>query len=82
VSEWFGRANLHLLPQRWFGDGNQIVVEELGQWRSPETGEITGSQVVATLFHVNEDGLITRIIRHDVLEAALEDACLSLEDQV
>jgi hypothetical protein len=82
LRQWLGRANIRLLPQRWFGEGNQIVVEELGEWRSPETGQITGSQIVATAFGVSEDGLITRIVRHDALEAALEDLCLTFEDEV
>ncbi len=82
VREWFGRANLRLLPQRWFGLGDQIVVEEMGEWRSPETDQITGSQIVATVFRVDDDGLITRIVRHDNLLAALEDVCLTLEDEV
>ena len=82
LREWFGRANLRLLPQRWYGNDNQIVVEQLGEGRTPETGEVIGRQRVATLFQVGDDGLITRIVRHDALAAALEDACLSLEDQV
>jgi hypothetical protein len=82
VREWFGRANVRLLPLRWFDGGNQIVVEELGEWLSPETGQVTGSQQVATVFQVNDEGLITRIVRHDALAAALEDVCLLLEDEV
>jgi hypothetical protein len=81
VAEWFGRANVRLLPQRWFRVHNQIVVEELAEWLSPQ-GEVISSQVVATAFDVDAGGLITRIVRHDALAAALEDRCLSLEDEI
>jgi len=80
--DWFGRANIRLLPQRWFDGGNQIVVQELGQWRAPESDQVTSSQLVASVFRVSDDGLITRIWRHDDLAPALEDVCLSLEDEV
>jgi hypothetical protein len=82
VREWVGRAHVRLLPQRWFGFGNQVVVEELGEWLSPETGQVAGSQRVASVFRVDDDGLITRIARFDALTAALEDVCLTLEDEV
>lgn len=82
VREWFGRANVRLLPQRWFQQGNQVVVEELGEWLAPDRGEVTGIRLVATVFRVDEHALITRIVRHDGLAAALEDVCLLLEDEV
>jgi len=80
--EWLGRAKVRLLPQRWFDGGNQIVVQELGEWRSAANDEVTASQLVATIFRVDEHGLITRIWRHDALAPALEDVCLSFEDEV
>jgi hypothetical protein len=82
VREWFGRANVRLLPRRWFVQGNQVVVEELGEWLSPESGEIVGSQIVATAFQIDGEGKITRIVRHDALLGALEDVCLMLDDEV
>jgi hypothetical protein len=81
MREWLGRAHVRLVPQRWFGYGNQLVVEELGEWRSLETGQVIGCKIVATVFSVDEGGLITRIVQHVALEAALEDVCLALEDE-
>jgi len=80
--DWVDRAQVRLLPQRWFDGGNQVVVQELGEWRMPGEGQGPSSQVVATVFRVDENGIITRIARHDGLAAALEDVCLSLEDEV
>jgi hypothetical protein len=82
LREWVGRANVRLLPRRWFANGNDVVVEEVGEWRSSQTGGIASSQVVASIFSVNEDGLITRIFRYDALPAALEDGCLTMEDEI
>jgi hypothetical protein len=81
VREWFGRANVRLLPQRWFAREGRVVVEELGEWLSPETGEITGSQLVASAFSVRAN-LITRIVRHETLAEALADADLTVADEV
>ena len=81
IRQWFGRANLRLLPERWFAHGNQVVVEELATWLSAETGEVAGSQLVASVFKV-DDGLITRIVRHDALAEALDDAALTAADEV
>ena len=81
LAEWFDRARVRLWPRRWFGSDGQVVVEETGEWLSFQGGETLSSQRVATAFTVNDEGLITRIVRHDALEAALEDCCLTLEDQ-
>jgi hypothetical protein len=80
--EWFGRANVRLLPQRWFDGGNQIVVQELGEWHQPGSDQTASSQLVASVFRVNDEGLVTRIWRHDELAAALEEVCLDFEDEV
>lgn len=80
VYEWFGRANVHLKPTRFFNRENTVVVEELGEWLSPDTGEVIDSQVVATLFVV-DDGLISRIIRYADLETALQEAGLDESDK-
>lgn len=81
VREWFGRANVRLLPQRWFARDDRVVVEEMGEWLSPETGEVIGSQLVASIFSV-DGGQITRIVRHDTLTEALADADLTVTDEV
>lgn len=82
LREWFGRANIQLIPERWFVQGNQVVVTQSAGWHAPDSGEITSRQAVATLFCVNDAGLITRIVRHESLPAALEDACMAMEDEV
>lgn len=79
VREWFGRANVRLLPRRAFHRGNTVVVEEQGEWISPETGQVTGSQVVATVFKV-ADGRISSILRYDSLETALREGGLEAAD--
>ncbi len=80
VRQWFGRANVRLVPLTYFGTGQTIVVEEKGEWIDPANGQVTGSQTVATLFTV-EGNLITSIVRHDQVEAALSEAGLTLSDK-
>jgi hypothetical protein len=81
VKEWFGRANIRLIPLRYFNRQNVVVVEEQGEWLSPETGQITGSQVVASVFVVT-DGLIASILRYDNLEIALREGGLDWSDEI
>jgi len=80
VRDWFGRANVQLHPLRAFHRGGQAVVEERGEWRAP-TGELTGSQTVATHFTVVNDQ-ISRIMRYDDLATALTSAGLNQADEV
>jgi hypothetical protein len=80
VKEWFGRANIRLIPLRYFNRQNVVVVEEQGEWLSPETGQVTGSQVVASVFAVTE-GLITGILRYDNLATALREGGLAWSDE-
>jgi len=82
VREWLVRSKVRLLPQRWFDGGNQIVVQEIGEWRSAEGDQETTGKLVATVFRVDENGLITRIWRQEALAPALEEVCLSFEDEV
>ena len=49
-----------------------VVVEQLADWRESETNRIVGQQVVATLFVVR-DGRIARVIRYVDVDAALAD---------
>ena len=80
VREWFGRANVRLYPLTYFANGQNVVVEENGEWIDPTTGEITGHQRVSTHFEVKE-GLITRIARYDQLETALSEAGLTISNR-
>jgi hypothetical protein len=81
VRDWFGRANVRLIPLQFFHRGDTVVVEERGEWLSPDTGEITNSQVVATVFLVR-DNLITRIARYDNLQITLTESSLTESDKL
>ncbi len=72
---------MHLDPRSFFNRKNTVVVEELGEWLSPDTGLVIDSQIVATLFVVN-DGLISSIMRYADLETALKEASLGESDKV
>lgn len=80
VKEWFGRANIRLIPLRYFNRQNVVVVEEQAEWLSPETGQVTGSQVVASVFTLT-DGLISSILRYENLETALRESGLDRKDE-
>ena len=80
VRDWFGRANLQLHPLRAFCRSDQVVIEERGEWHAP-TGELTGTQTVATHFTVIDDR-ISRIMRYDDLTTALTSAGLNQADEV
>jgi len=75
LRDWLARAGLRLQTLGTFVDGNTVVVEQQGVWRSIETGEVTGEKIVASVFHV-DDRRIVRFARYDNLNAALEAAGL------
>lgn len=81
MQEWFGRANVRLYPLAYYQREQTVVVEEQGEWRDATTGEITGSQNVATIFVV-QDERITSIVRLDQIENALSEAGLTTADRV
>lgn len=80
MRDWFGRANVHLIPLQWFAHENTVVVEERGEWLD-DTGAISSTAVVASVF-VIADHLISEIHRYDDLPTALAAAGLSTADQV
>lgn len=81
LREWADRANVRLDPQRVFRRGSTVVVEQTGQWRSAESGEVIGSQTVASVFAVR-DGLVTSLVRYDDLSQALKTAGLDQSDEI
>jgi hypothetical protein len=81
LREWMGRAGLNLEPLRTFARGDVVVVEQRGVWRSIETREVMGEQVIASRFHV-EGQRVTRYARYDSLEEALDEAGLDEGDEV
>jgi SnoaL-like protein len=76
LRDWLARAGLSLQTLGTLVDGNTVVVEQRGVWRSLETGEVTGEKIVASVFHV-DDRHVVRFARYDNLDAALEAAGLS-----
>jgi hypothetical protein len=64
LREWVARANIRLVPRRIFHGAEKVVVEQEAEWRDAETGEATGSRIVASTFTV-KDGLVACVVRHD-----------------
>ncbi len=81
LREWVNRANVRLEPRRLFRRGGKVVVEQAGQWRSAESGEVIGNQTVASVFAVS-DGLVTSVVRYDDLSEALNAADLDHSDEI
>jgi ketosteroid isomerase-like protein len=75
LREWMGRANIRLEPRRIFRRADTVVVEQEAEWRSPETGQVTGSRTVASVF-VLRDERIFSLLRYDDLADALSTANL------
>jgi ketosteroid isomerase-like protein len=70
LREWVDRANIRLGPRRVFRRMDTVVVEQEARWSSPDTGQVTSSQVVASAFVVRDDQ-ITRVVRYSELTGAL-----------
>ena len=75
LRDWVGRAGIHLTPLRFFHRDHTVVVEQEAKWRPAETGQLSGSQVVASVFVVR-DGLVASVVRHPDLAGALRAAGL------
>jgi hypothetical protein len=75
LREWVDRANVRLEPRRIFHRADAVVVKQVAEWRSPDTGQVTGSQPVVSFFAVR-DGLVARVLRYDDLADAMSAANL------
>lgn len=75
LREWVDRAGIQLEPRRVFHRADTVVVEQQAEWRSADTGEVTGSQTVASVFVVRDEK-VTRVVRYDGLANALSAANL------
>ena len=75
LREWVEHAGIRLDPLRVFHRTQTVVVEQEARWRSPETGELSGTQVVASVFVVRE-GKVASVSRHPDLSEALRVAGL------
>ena len=80
LREWVARANVSLVPRRFFNRGETVVVEEAAEWRSPETGEVVGEGTVGSVFVVR-DGRVVSVARYDDLLQALNAASLDVSDE-
>ncbi len=81
LREWVARANVRLVPRRFFNPEETVVVEEAAEWRSPETGEVIGEGTVGSVFTVR-DGRIASVARHDDLTQALNAATLDVSHEI
>ena len=75
LREWVARAGVSLEPRRVFHRADLVVVEQGAAWRDAETGEVTGSRAVGSVFVVR-DGRIASVVRHPTLADALRAADL------
>jgi hypothetical protein len=82
LGDWMIRSGFSATPERWFcgGDG-KVVVEQSALWTDRATGAELDRRTVATHFRV-EHQLVVTARRHAKLIDALEDAGLSLADEV
>lgn len=76
LREWVGRAGVHLNPRRVFHHGDTVSVEQEAKWRSADSGEVAGDQIVASVFIVR-DGRIVSVLRYPGLAEALRAANLN-----
>jgi ketosteroid isomerase-like protein len=79
LREWFGRANVQLIPGRVFARSELVVVEEAGRWRRDEDGSPGEPQAVASVFRV-ERGRVASVLRYPDVPAALAATGLSEPD--
>lgn len=70
LRKWVDRANIYLDPRRVFHREDTVVVEQEAKWRSADTGQVTGGQIVASVFVVRDDQ-IERVARYPDLAEAL-----------
>lgn len=80
LSEWVQRAGAHFTTLRVFARDDRVAVAQHAEWRSPETGEVTGEADVASSFRVEEQRVM-RVARFDSLDQALHDAGLTIADE-
>jgi ketosteroid isomerase-like protein len=80
LDEWVRRKTTTLTPQRWFVKGDLVVIEELVEWRSRESGNVTDSTLWGMAFTVS-DGKIAAIGRYaDVGEAVTSSGMMETDE--
>ena len=81
LKDWLSRAGLSLETRHSFADGNVVVNEQIGVWRSLETGALIDKKPVASHYKVAQ-GKVMYIARYDTLEKALDEAGLTRANAV
>lgn len=81
LREWVRRANIRLAPRRVFHHADTVVVEQRADWRSADTGQVSGSQAVSSVFVVR-DHRIARVMRYPDLADALGAANLDESHEI
>jgi hypothetical protein len=81
LQEWADRANIRLTPLRVFHRDDTVVVQQEVEWRSAETGLVTGRQTVASIFVVR-DQQVRSVVRYADLTTLLQKANLDESDEV
>ncbi len=81
LKDWLSRAGLTLETRRSFTRDEAVVNDQHGVWRDVESGGVVGEAAVASHYKV-ENGQVTYVARYEVLDKALGDASLSVEDEV
>lgn len=81
LRDWLARAGLVLETLRTFADGDMLVLEQRGVWRSQESGTVTGEKILASFFQV-KGGLVAKFARFDSLDEAFAATGLDLSDEV
>jgi len=78
LAGWLARSGFTATSLRWFcGAGGSVVVEQEARWAAGGTARL------ASEFHVDSGGLVSRYVRHDGgLEPALAAAGLTRADEV
>lgn len=80
LDEWVRRKTTTLTPQRWFMKDDVVVVEELVEWRSRDSGNVTDSTLWGMAFTV-QDGKIAAIGRYaDVGEAVTSSGMMPTDE--
>ena len=81
LQEWVDRANIRLTPLRVFHRDDTVVVQQEAQWRSAESGVVTGSQTVSSIFVICDDR-VASVVRYADLTTALQKANLDESHEV
>jgi mannose-6-phosphate isomerase-like protein (cupin superfamily) len=81
VRDWVTRTQILIEPERWFQQGQDIVVAQQARWRTPDSGELGAPHDIACAFRIR-DGRVQRVVRYDSLPEALAATGLSESAEV